>query len=144
MSRNPSHQKKTPYHLREYTRAINRQQYEPTIDETLPFNNTTNPGEDLSGPLPQKRRPINRKAQIEDYIKENWIPWAFTIFVLIAGYFVIDSKIDLARVFENLHFHSAQMDGLKNDVKEISKDKAKQDLEIQQHKMRLEQLERKK
>jgi hypothetical protein len=144
MNRNPSHQKKTTDHMRVYTRAIRRQNYEPTIDETIPFNDTTTAGEDLSQPTLARRRPINVKALLLDHFRENWVQYAVGILLVVGTYFMIDSKVNFARIFENIQFHSSQIESLKIDVKDINKDNVRQDLKIQANEIRVEQAGTKK
>jgi hypothetical protein len=142
MTRNPSHQKKSRGQLHEYSRGIKEQRYQPTVDDMLIFNDTTNPGEDLSAPPIQKRRPINRTAKLLDHFKRHLIPYAVTVFLAVATYFMVDSRIVVATLTERSSNHTTQIDRLDNEVKELGKKDGNQDLEIREHRVRIEQLER--
>jgi len=141
MARNPSHQRKSKPHLAAYSREIRKQRYEPTVDESLNFRETSMPGEDLSEPVPEKRRPTNTKAQIEDYIRENWVPWAIGIMGVVAAFFFVDAKVNFSRLFDNDAHQEGRIQGTEHDISDIEKKNAEQDLAIQSNSIRLEYVE---
>lgn len=115
MSRNKGHASKSRFERDYYTRYIKSRDYEPTVDESLKFEDSSDSKPDYSEPTTNKSRKVSLKHQLEDYIKENWIPGAIGLIVVIGGYFMGSSQISMGKI-ETLLF---KMD---EDVKEIKED----------------------
>lgn len=141
MSRTNRYQKKSPDHLRAYNRAIRTQRYEPTLDETLDFKETSEAGEDLSEPAKNRRRPINHKSRIKDHFLENWANWLVGALAIVGLYFMIDAKVELARVDARVDFNKELTTSLDADLDGNAKHDAEQDLWIQENRLRVQQLE---
>lgn len=142
VTRNPSHQNKQRGHLEEYNRAIKRQRYEPTIDQSLDFRETSAPGVDLTEPVPQKRRVVDVRAQIEAYIKEHWIAWVVGIVCVAFVFLLVDAKVDFARLFSRAEEHERQIERIEHSVERANEKNVEQDLSIQANEIRLDNLER--
>ena len=60
MSNRNSHTGKSIRQRNEYSKYINKHDYEPTLNESLQFNNTENPEEDFSESETSQKRPSRR------------------------------------------------------------------------------------
>ena len=140
-SRN-SHVAKTMGQKQAYNQYIQRLDYSPTIDETLPFQNSSQSGEELSEPTSKRKRPLNTSERFADHFKNNWLDWVIGLVAVVLIWLTTDSKIDMARVnikLENQHDSISDVNQSSQKNTEINHE---QDLKIIEHKFRIEALEK--
>lgn len=138
-----NHTPKTQSQRQVYNRYIERLDYDPTVDDALNFPNSTKPGEELSEPTSKRKRRINTGERFIDHFKENWLNWLIGAFIIVFLWLMVDSKIDLAKI-------SVTLENLKDNLSEVEQINQKnldknidQDLRINEHKMKIESLEKK-
>jgi len=142
VTRNPSHQKKSRAQLSEYNRAIRRQRMSPTVDDALDFRESSVPGEDLTAPVARKKRPRNVRAHLEEYFKEQWIAWIMGLACIVFVYFLVEAKVDFARLFSISDQHAEQLKEISQDIDKINDGNAQQNLKIQENRIRIDNLQR--
>ena len=127
-----------------YVRYIRKQDYEPTVDDTLSFAQSSTAGEELSKPTASYKRPIRFQDQIKIYIKDHWLEGIFSIVILLLLYFMIDSKIDMAKATTQISNIEKNETNITQDLNAKTSKDHEQDLDIRENKIRIEQLEKSK
>lgn len=144
MKRNSGHQSKNRWERSAYVDYIKQQNYEPTKEEGLNFNDSQNKETDYS----IQKSPNKRKRQFSDIMKEhfseNWPNYLAGSFTFILLFLTVDSKIDIATIVEKLNGTSTNIESIKEDQKELLKSNHEQDLKIQENKLNLEHLQKSK
>ena len=136
MSNRDSHAGKSLQQKESYKRYLTNIDYEPTLDDSLQFNNTEKAGEDLSESTIKKRRPVSLKYQIIEYVKEYWFSYLIAGFVIICLYLINETRI-VNKLFDyKLSELKSSFD--KMDVKSEEHNKT-----IIENKIKIEMLEKK-
>lgn len=125
-----------------YVRYIRKQNYEPTVDDTLPFAQSSIGGEELSKPTTSHKRPINLQDQIKTYIADHWLEGIFSLVILLLLYFMIDAKIDMAKASTQISTIEKNETTIIQDLKTNDTKDHEQDLDIRENKIRIGQLEK--
>jgi hypothetical protein len=137
-SRNIGHQKKTPLAVKEYNQAIKRQRSDSTVEKRLDFNDTVKAEAEGGFVEPSSGSRINYKMQFIAYIKENWVQGLVSLFVIIGLYFIVESKIQMARIEEHNVYVDKQIGKIESDVKELDEQNKKQGIDIQDQKTKID------
>ena len=74
-------------------------------------------------------------------MSEHWIEWVISAVIVVIMYLMVDSKIDLARIFTTLDTHKDSIGNLTTDVKSEGQKNQDQDLTLKEHSLRLSTVE---
>lgn len=132
-----------------YNEFIKNRDFIPTVDESLNFEETTDHAHEFKIEENKRRRPKPIKDQLSEHFKDNWIVYTIGLFAVIFSYFMIDAKIDIAKLFVKSDNIENKIDNLSSDIKETNKsleeklnkitDKNhEQDMKIKENELRLE------
>ncbi len=143
------HVAKNPAEKRFYHDYIKNQDYVPTVDESLKFKETTDQDKEFQVNENERRRPKPVIEQLKDHISEHWVAWVIGVITVAFSYFMVNSKVDIARIFEKTENIEKRIDNISDDIKEINaKTEQKideiegknyeQDIEIKENELRLE------
>lgn len=125
-SNNPrtSHVGKNNSERKFYTKAIKELRVEPTLDESLDFQESDDVSPDFTVPETTKKRRVSLKYQIREYITENWYYWLPTVIVTFAIPWFFNKFSDhndrLIKTETRLEYTQKSIDEVKTDIKEIS------------------------
>ncbi len=124
MSRNSGHIGKNQGEKQFYSEFIRSQNYTPTVDDSLKFEQTTDDNNEYAVEKNRKRR----KRPIGEVISEKWEEYWFQIVTgigaLVFGFFMVDAKVGIAQLFERTENINSNI----NEVKSLIKDN-KQDID---------------
>src|SRR5690554_5937739 len=99
-----------------YKRYIRHLDYEPTLNEGVDFPESDKSDKEFSvSNVPEKRRESNSEL-IGEYIKKNWLPWIIGIFAFILIFLTVDSKVDIATIFEKTETIKENTDDIKREI----------------------------
>ena len=142
MANRKLHIGKTPYQKSAYQKYIQRIDLEPTLNDSVDFNDSAKGGEELSEPTSKRKRKIKIRDRMANHFSDNWVIWVSGIFVIALVYFMIDSKIDFAKLDVNLNNQVEKIETIKNSSLSNEKQNYKQDLQINENKLRIEFIEK--
>ena len=125
-----------------YKMAIHKLDYEPTVDDSLKFPASDSTEEDLSVSKTQKMQTINKVDKIAEYIKNNWINWVIMIIAAALSFFIYHFNGDMGEVKGRLFGVSENINRIESLVKENIDENHKQDLLINENKIRMNFLEK--
>ncbi len=131
-------QNKTPEQRHSYQRYIEVQDYEPTKDEDLSFPQTGQAEEEFGEPTTKSRRGRKLSTKLEDHFTEHWINWLVSIFAIILAWLMINSRIDIATIFEKFDAIKNNLLSIKTSLDANSINDHRQDLIINENKIRIE------
>ena len=143
------HVAKNPAEKKFYHDYIKNQDYVPTVDESLKFKETTDQDKEFQVSENTKRRPKPVLEQIKDHISEHWVAWVIAVVTVVFSYFMVNSRVDIARIFEKTDNIEKSMDNISDDLKEMNANTEQkideietknheQDIEIKENELRLE------
>jgi len=137
-----SHTYKNQMEKANYKRYIRQLDYEPTLNESVNFPESDKTDKEFSiSNVPDTKRESNSEI-IGEYIKKNWLPWSIGIFAFILIFLTVDSKVDIATIFEKTETIKENLDEIKDDIEDIKKTNHNQDLKIQENKFKTEEVEK--
>ncbi len=142
MSRQKGHTPKNRLERDYYTRYIKSRDYEPTVDESLKFEDSSDSKPDYSEPTTNKSRKVSLKHQLEDYLRENWIPGVIGLIVVIGGYFMISSQITMGKIETLLFKMDEDVKEIKDDIKGSNDKLDKIDDQSKENSWKLDQIEK--
>ena len=142
MAKKPVHKSKSIASRERYNRYIKTLDYEPTVDETLPFSQSNLSGEELSEPTSKRKRKIDTKQRILEHFSENWLQYVIVVFASVLVFLMYGSKIDSERIIVNLDVQKEDISALKSDIKHQTQKNYTQDININENRVRLTTLER--
>ena len=142
MKRNYGHTPKSKPERSAYTQYIKKQKYEPTTDEALEFEESVDKNQDLSVATSRKtrKRPIGNV--LKDHFEENWPNWLVGGLTFVLLFVMVDSKIDIARIFEKFDFVNTNLERIEENQTDLKESIHNQDLQIQENKLKIEHLEK--
>jgi hypothetical protein len=130
---------KTPQEKSNFKRYIRELDYEPTMDERFKFSESDIGDKDFSISQALVSPSPSGISRLKDYFSENWIAWLVGGVVIILTFLMIESKVDLAKLFEKVDQNKEEINSVKEDVKTINEVNHNQDLKIQEIQIRHEQ-----
>lgn len=136
------HVSKSPQMKRSYREYIGLQDYQPTVDERLDFNNTVQAGEDFSTNKDADKRRISITDRIQEHFANNWIGWIVCGVIIAIVYLVYDSKVAFVRFETVQETQNEKMTDLKNTISTLSQNDQSKALKIQQNKLNIEQVQK--
>jgi len=125
-----------------YKMAIHKLDYEPTVDDSLTFPVSDSAEEDLSVSKTQKMQRINSADKIAEHIRNNWINWLFIIIAAALSFFIYHFNGDMGEVKGRLFGISENINRIESLVRENINEKHKQDLLINENRIRMNFLEK--
>lgn len=155
MGRNTSkHIPKSINERRYYHDFIKNQDYVPTVDDSLNFEETTNNDKEFKVEENKRRRPKPIKEQLIDHFTERWITYVIGVLTFVFSYLMFNAKVDIARIFVKTENIEKNVDKVSSDIKELNnktdqkidalKEKSnEQDMKIKENEIKLEYLKRK-
>lgn len=126
----------------DYFRYIKKRDYEPTAIQNVPFSHSNEGGEELKEPTTNRKRPVKFTQKIKDHLSDKWVPWLVTGVILLMGYLMVDSKIDIAKIGTTLETLKENVKLLIEDNKKFSEKLHSQDLKINENSLRLNNFEK--
>lgn len=136
-----SHIPKSLPHRENYLKYLKTLENEPTLPEPAPLTPSNEGGEELREPTSKRKRDINVGQRLKDHIHDNLATWLCSLAGLLFFYFMVDSKIDIARISSTIDAIKNDIVGLKADNKQQSDKGHERDLTIREYKIRIENLE---
>lgn len=97
MARNTGHTTKSKVEKDFYTRYIKEQDYEPTIDDSLPFKTSNDKSEDFTLQQAERKRKEPTKDIVIRHLEENWVKWIFSVVGVALFYFFITFQVNLSK-----------------------------------------------
>lgn len=134
------HVPKSEQMKKNYMRYIGTMDYQPTVDERLDFNHTSQSGEDLSTTPTIKKRPLTLSESIKKHFSNNWLVWILAILAAGILYLVSDSKVAFTRFETMLNASNEKIQDSKSSVNDIKQNDRSQDLKIQENRILLNQI----
>jgi len=125
-----------------YTQKIHKLDNEPTVDDSLSFPGSDSTEEDLSVSKTQKIQRINSADKIAEHIKNNWIGWLIVIIAAALSFFIYHFNGDIGEVKGRLFGISNDINRIESLVKENIDENHKQDLFINENRIRMNFLEK--
>lgn len=104
-----------------YVKAIQRQDYDPTIDDSISFPNTDDADEDLSVSKTKRLQKVGAVAKIGLYLAEHWVEFLVSAIAFLFVFFVFNVNRDLGRVEGVLQSVDANHGRLETDIQSIDK-----------------------
>lgn len=141
MNKRNRHVGKSPAARESYYRYLKNIDCEPTVDDQIALSPSTEAGEELCEPTTTRRRKISAGRQFKDHISEHWIEWLFGVGVVVAVWFMVDARIDMACVETNVDTHKGNISDLQADVQKGVDKNQEQDLTLREHQVRLTAVE---
>ncbi|MDD3275162.1 MAG: hypothetical protein PHN16_05370 [Candidatus Omnitrophica bacterium] len=138
MDRRGGHAGKSKMDKQIYHKYIKRIDCEPTLDEKLPFPNSNQEGEELSESTSKRKRPIPFGFSLKQHFQERWLYWIVGFVVFVVTYFIFDAKVNIKQLNFITGENKKEITEIRSDVKTIQEDNHKQDLSIQETKLKLD------
>lgn len=142
MGNRNSHVTKNRLSRQIYRSNIKKTDYEPTVDEATIFSPSDQEGEDFREPTVKRKRKVDIKDRLIEHVNNNWHMWAIGAFVTLGGYFLVDSKIIIARIDATMEAHKSDISRIELSEKEDSQKNQEQDMLLKEHAIRLEHIEK--
>ncbi len=128
----------------EYIKNLNARDVEPTIDERLVVDRSSDSRRTNATAIPKpRRRPAGFSSVARSHLRDNWIKYVITIVIGIILYFTTSFSRDLGAIYTKL-------DELKDDIKQIRFETAtlntkvyEIDMQILRQKLKIEEIETK-
>lgn len=130
MSKRNLHVPKSPQHRQAYHKYIETLDYEPTVDDRLNFQQTSQTGEDLREQTTARKRPAPMGQQLRDHMRSNWPVWALAIIGMAIVYLLFDSKVASARLTTQLESQQTHLNEARTCAREGEKHNQEQDIRI--------------
>jgi len=123
---------KTPQERSNFKRYIREQDYEPTLNDRVIFSESDQSDRDYSISTSNSTRQGDSLIKFKEFFQENWISLLISVFGIILFFFMVDSKVDLATLFQKTDQIKEDVGIVKQDIDKIKEDNHKQDLDIQE------------
>ena len=138
MSGRYDHKQKTETGRRIYRDYIKRQDYSPTVDETLSFPSSEKSEEDFSEPTTKRVRNVSLQDKIKEYVLENYINWIVGGVLVLLVFLMYGSKLDISTLNSSVSNIKENILELKGSTRGNLTKLHDQDLKIQENKLRIE------
>jgi hypothetical protein len=125
-----------------YWRYISEQDYEPTVDEKLPFNQTTESGEELRESSGRRRSGIALRTRLIDHLSENWFNWLVGAVAVILLWLMFDSKNAISIINERISSLKESIASIKAVVDSNTNAEHQNDLQINENRLKIEFLQK--
>jgi hypothetical protein len=125
-----------------YSRYIRKLDYDPTVDEPVPFSPSNESGEELSEPTSKRKRKASFNNALKDHFSNNLMSWLVSGVLVILFFLMFDSKVDLAKISTTIDTIKENVASLVESAKNTQNKDHEQDLALKEHSMQIIQLEK--
>ncbi len=140
MNSRDHHVNKTPEMRLKYRQYFESQDYEPTVEEKLNFNQTSQTDDEPVDFHQQAPRPSRKIDEIKEHFKDNWLTWVLVLIAGGVGYLVYDSKVAFIELSSQLKGNSTQIQELKIDESKNSDKIQNHDISIAEFNIKIDQI----
>lgn len=123
-----------------YRRYIGKLDYEPTLDETLPFAESDRGTGELAQAVPVTKRRATFSERFSEHFHEHWVEWIMSALLVVLMYFMFGSKMDISNIKTVLGNIKERLSEVQSDVKSNTSANHAQDLSIRETQLRIETL----
>jgi hypothetical protein len=116
-----SHVSKSQGERHAYNRYISKTDSQPTLDERLDFDTSSELREELGKPNSERERTVPFQNKLKDFFSQHWLEWGLAIMVMIAVYLVYDSRSKIEIVDYKVSDQQQQSDKLDIAIHELNK-----------------------
>lgn len=131
MSKRDSHAGKPYYQKEAYARYLLEEDYEPTLDDSLQFDNTGKAGEDLTESTIKRKRSINIKYNFMEHLREHWFKYILSGLVIIGVYLVFDSRYEFKLIDYKLSVITKSVDKIDQKIESHGKNIIENNIKIE-------------
>jgi hypothetical protein len=143
-----------------YQNYVDHVHADPTIDESVNFNSSSQTGTELAQPTSTSKRDYPLSDVLKLHFSQHWVEYLVGVFLFIIIFFVYDAKKDIAVINTQISYQNQQIDKLdsntinsfqsvhtdleklKDSIDKNIKDKNLQDIVINEIKIRTEFIEK--
>ena len=104
-----NHVQKNRPEQRDYRKGIKSESDTPTGESASLFSPTAQPDDENDFPSTGKR-PSAWKQAVANYLKDNWVPCACSVLILVLGWFTIDARMKFSNHDTTFESHSKTLD----------------------------------
>ena len=141
MNNREKHVGKTSFAKEAYSRYLKNIDCEPTVNDKIALSPSTEGGEELREPTSNRRRKVSASQKFKDHFQDHWVEWIIGAVVVIAGWFMIDARIDIVRI-ETVAGNQKESIAEIQSAEQKSADKNHdQDLTLREHTIRISNVE---
>ena len=140
MSRRSGHTPKSRDEKAAYVNYIKKLDYEPTKNEALDFNESSDKEPDYSIQQANKVNRLSPWERFQDHFEDNWVKWVITGIFLIISYFVVTSKVSINGLDIKSDQVNKSVDKIDTEVLKIKEINHQQDLKIQKNKINIDNI----
>lgn len=144
MSRHSGHTPKSRDEKAAYVNYIRKLDYEPTKNEALDFNESSDKEPDYSIQQANKVTRLSPWERFQDHFEDNWVKWVIAGIFLIISYFVVTSKVSINGLNIKSDQVNKSVDKIDSEVSNIKEVNHQQDLKIQKNEINIDNLKDKK
>jgi cell division protein FtsL len=113
----------------------------PTSDEsTFKFTSDVADAEPPKS-VSAKKRKIGFNDVIKTHLSQHWIGWIISLFLLIFGYLMLESRDRIARLETNVDNQKDSIKEIKDNIKEETKRNNEQDIKINENNVKVQLLQ---
>lgn len=138
MAGRKGHTTKSPLERQQYVKYIKEQDYEPTKEEGLNFNDSSDKDEDYSVGKTNKPRRLSFTEQVKDHLLSHWVEWLIAGVSLVLVFFTFSAKFELNTHDIKIEQNKSDIESANKRIEGVEKQNTQQDLQIQENKIRLE------
>jgi hypothetical protein len=125
-----------------YTQKIHKLDNDPTVDDSLSFPGSDSTEEDLRISETKKMQKMKFTNRLIEYLQSNWIGWLVVVIAAALSFFIYHFNGDIGEVKGRLFGVSENISRIESLVKENLDENHKQDLLINENRIRMNFLEK--
>ena len=142
MSNRYMHTGKSKKEKEYYIQKIHKLDNEPTVDDSLSFSASDSTEEDLRISKTQKMQKMKFTDKLIEHLQSNWISWLVVVIAAALSFFIYHFNGDMGEVKGRLFGVSENINRIESLVKENLDENQKQDLLINENRIRMNFLEK--
>jgi hypothetical protein len=142
MSNRYMHTGKSKKEKEYYIQKIHKLDNEPTVDDSLSFSASDSTEEDLRISKTQKMQKMKFTDKLIEHLQSNWISWLVVVIAAALSFFIYHFNGDMGEVKGRLFGVSENINRIESLVKENLDENHKQDLLINENRIRMNFLEK--
>lgn len=125
-----------------YSKAIHKQRYDPTIDDSIEFPDTDDPKEDLRVSKTARLQRVGPIEKAKDWAAENWIGLLVSATAVLLMFFVFHFNRDLGRAEGKIELIDSDVKRVSSEVIEVRKDVEEAKRKVEVSSVKLEYVEK--
>jgi len=138
MIRDKGHTPKSGQEKTAYVNYIRKLDYEPTKDESLDFNESSDNEPDYSIQKANKVKRLSIWEQFQLHIEENWVKWIIAGVGIIISFFIVSSQISFSSINIKQDQTEKDINKINSNIEEINSTNHQQDMKIQKNELTIE------